>query len=75
MKDVRIHSAHRQIDILQNKLQEGKYIIEVNRTLKEFTLNEIEDLEKNSFRFILWTKLLISRQFYSNNEELINYLF
>jgi len=75
LKDVRIHSAHRQIDIQQNKLQEGKYIIEVSRTLKEFTLNEIKDLEKNSFLFILCTKLHISRQFYSNNEELLNYLF
>jgi len=74
LKDVRIHSAHREIDIQQNKLQEGKYIIEVNRILKEFTLNEIEDLEKNSYRFILWAKHLIARQFYSNNEELVNYL-
>ena len=74
LKDVRIHSAHSQIDIQQNKLQEGKYIIEVNRALKEFTLNEIEDLEKCSYRFILWTKYFIARQFYSNNEELLNYL-
>lgn len=74
LKDVRIHSAHSQIDIQQNKLQEGKYIIEVDRDLKEFTLNEIEDLEKNSYIFILWTKHLIARQFYSNNMELVNYL-
>lgn len=74
MKDVRIHSAHRQIDIQQNILQEGKYIVEVNKSLKEFTLNEIKDLEKNSFVFILCTKLLISRMFYSNNEDLVNYL-
>jgi len=74
LKDVRIHSAHREIDIQQSKLQEGKYIIEVNRVLKEFTLNEIEDLEKNSYRFILWTKHLIARQFYYNDEELVNYL-
>lgn len=71
---MRIHKAHWEIDIIQDKLYEGKYKIEIAGLLKEFTLKEIDEIENNIFIFILWINHLIARQYYSNNEELVNYL-
>lgn len=71
---MRIYKAHREIDTIQDKLHEGKYKIEIGGVLKELTLEEIDDIEHNIFILILWTKHLVARQYYPNNEELINYL-
>ncbi len=74
LRDIRIYKAHREIDTIQDKLYEGKYKIEIAGVLKEFTLKEIDDIEYNIFILILWTKYLVARQYYSNNEDLVNYL-
>lgn len=74
LRDMRIHKAHWEIDIFQDQLHEGKYKIEIGGVLKELTLEEIDENERAIFKFILWTKHLVARQYYPNNEELINYL-
>ena len=63
IKDIRIHEAHGQIDINQNKLTEGIYLIEIDGELKEFTLEDILNLEKiknllivNSSKYVIGSK-------------------
>ena len=74
LRDMRIYKAHWESDIIQDQLHEGRYKIEIGGVLKELTLEEIVEKEKDIFKFILWSKHLVARQYYPNNEELINYL-
>lgn len=73
-KEIRIHKAHKEIDVIQDKLYEGLYKIEIEGVSYKFTLGEINEIESQTLTFILWTKSIVARQYYQNNEDLINYL-
>lgn len=74
-RELRIFKAHREIDITQDKLSEGLYKIETETFSKELTLKELDEIERDAFTFILWTKHLVAKLFFANNDNLISYLF
>lgn len=73
-KDIRIHKAHREIDIIQDELYEGLYKIDIGGVSYKYTLEEIYEIESQAFKFILWVKSIVAKQYYQNDQDLVNYL-
>lgn len=71
----RIFESHWQKDIIQDKLDQGIYKIYINNEeIREFKIDNLEKIYRDLLQFLLWTKGLVARNFFSDNQELFSYL-
>jgi len=73
-KDLRIHNAHTDFDVEQDKLKERIYKVKVSGKDKSYNLDELNRLWNNYFSFFLNFKFLIAREYFSEDDELIRYI-
>ncbi len=72
-KDLRIHFAHREVDTEQDSLPEEIYNIKVGEKKVPYSVQELKDIWNDYSTLFLRFKLIIAREFYSD-DDLISYV-
>ena len=71
IKPIRIHDAHRERDVVQDELENGKYIIE-NRRL---SLYDLKDLLKDLYLILYLIIILVAKFYFQDSEKYLKYIF
>jgi len=72
--NIRIHPAHHQNDIQQDRISVDAYQIMSKDGVKSYSLAELKELKTTSYDFLVWAKSTAAYIFYTDNKERVQYL-
>ena len=73
-RDLRIHKAHDEINVVQDELNQKYYKICVGDSLRRYTLAELEEIKEKTGIFLQNLKMLVAKSYFRGNLNFTNYI-